>query len=198
MTWKTIADIVSLFYPQPLAPELFADMATRANNELFALRWSERDMDALRKFRVVMGEDTTALKFTAGVATLPSDYFSLETGYYMDGHSPVRINFVSPRAFDAMITSAIEYPTLSYPIASIISNTVRIRPVEVKFVVFTYISSPQPVVYAVTSTRGFPEFDEANSSVLLWDDANVVVLIQNLLQNLNIQVSQTEIQNKLK
>jgi len=198
MTWNDISNIAGLFTDRPLAPELFADYATKANNELFAVKWVEKDFESLRLFKVVMGQDSQALVLVNGTGTLPTDYFHYESVYYMNGTTPVRVNIVDDKSFDILVSHAIEYPTTGYPIGSIMASTIRVRPVSVKFLVFTYISAPQPIVYAVTSTRGFPEFSEADSSEFKWNETDAVTLIQILLQNLNIQVSKPEIQNKIK
>jgi hypothetical protein len=129
---------------------------------------------------------------------MPADYFVAQSAYHILGGQYKLINIVEDKDFDRLLTHSIEFPTDSYPILNVQATTIRVRPVSVKFVVFTYLVKPQPVTYAVADTHGFMEFDAAHSSPVLWNEENIVFIVQNILQNLGIPLSTEQIKQKTK
>ena len=198
MTSEEVKNIVGLFYTGHMAVGIFETHYNDGELKLFYQKYAEKDYQALRKFKKVMGDGTPPLYVTDGMATIPSDFFAIESAYYRIGIEPIPINFLEDADYDRLIAHKIEYPTPEYPIGNIQPDYIRILPKAVKFVVFSYLTKPTPITYAVTETRGFIEFDGTGaSSTVKWDEANAVLLIQNILQSLGIITNQTEIKSKI-
>lgn len=198
MNLSNIRDLVSLFNNGPVTPGVFASAYTGAELKLFAIRYSEGNMESLGKFRVTKGNDTPPLYVSEGMATLPTDYFAFESAYHFVDNEPVLVNFVNDKMFDVLQAHAIEYPTMDYPIGNIQGDYVRVRPKALKFIVFTYLTKPVPCVYATTDTEGYQQFDEANSTTVKWYENDVPHLVQFILQSLGVQTSINDITQKLK
>ena len=196
MTLQDVKNIVGLFTSIPMPVEIFETLYNDATLKLFLQRYGEKDFEALRQFRKVLGDGSSPLYVVSGIAAIPKDYFAFESAYHKVFGELLRINFVDDQMFDNLLTDKIEYPTFEYAIGNVQSNYIRIRPVQVKFVVFSYFIKPTNITYAVNDTLGFLEFDEANSSPCKWDEINIVALVQIILQSIGITQTQSEIQQK--
>jgi len=198
MTYEEVKNIVGLFYAGYMPVKFFETHYNEGELKLFYQKYMEKDLQALRQFKAVMGDGTPPLYVINGTATIPTDFFSFESAYYRNGTELIPINFLEDADYDRLITHKIEYPTDGYPIGNIQSNYIRILPKTIKFVVFSYFTKPTPITYKVTETRGFIEFDNTdNTGTVKWDEANVVLLIQYILQSLGIIINQQEIKSKI-
>lgn len=197
MTLEIVKNIVGLFTTEPMAPEFFSTRYDDASLKLFMQRYAEKDFESLRGFKKVIGDGTMGLQVQNGIAQIPDDFFAMSSAYYKKGETTVPINFVEDRTYDLMIGSKIEFPTDKFPIGNLQSNYIRIRPSTVKYVTLSYFVKPTPVTYAVTDTSGYLEFDADNSSEVFWNEANIVVIIQFILQAMGLNVDKTDIQSKL-
>ena len=198
MTLEDVKNIVGLFFTGQMSADIFSTAYQDGELKLFFQRYAEQDFESLRMFSRVMGDGTPPLYVTDGIADIPEDYFAIEGGYHKVSGKPWRINFIDDRTFDKLVTHKIEFPTIEYPVGNVQANYIRIRPFSIRFVTFSYFVKPSPVKYATTSARGFTEFDTAASSKVMWNEANVVTLIQNILQSFNIKVNQSDIKSKVK
>lgn len=176
--------------------EIFETYYNDGSLKLFLQRYAEKNFEALRQFKKVMGDSTTPLHVTNGVAAIPVDFFAFESAYHKAFNETWLINFVDDATFDNLLAHKIEFPTLEYAIANIQSNYIRVRPSELRYIIFSYFIKPTPITYAVYDTRGFLEFNEAGSSPLMWDENNIVALVQIILQSIGINLTQSEIQQK--
>ena len=197
MTLQDINFIVGLYVIGVVPADLFQDRLNQAHIALLFQRWGEKDFESLRGFKRVIGDKTPPVYIKNGRGDIPADYFAFESAYHNYKGTRVKINFVDDFAYDTFLSHKIEYPTNDYPVGNIQSSYIRIQPETVRFVVFSYIVKPSKLVYAIKVLRGFPEFDAVNSSAVPWNDADCIVLIQNILQLFGINVTKSEIQQKI-
>ena len=192
MNLNQLFEIIALNYDGPLPPALAATHYDSATLKLFMQLNEAKDWEGLRGFK----KTNDALLFTNGTTPVPADYFVWQSAYHMVDHEPKLINIVEDAAFDKLLTHSIEFPTEEFSILNVQSNYIRIAPKSVRYISFTYLVRPEPVVYAVTDTHGFMEFDEANSSPVLWNEENVVFIIQEILNQLGVPLDAKDIKTK--
>ena len=182
------------------APEEFDARINFSQSQNFAEQWKGKNFMALRPFKTVLGGQTPPLMLTQGnqnaYATLPSDYFGLESGTVFYAGEEKDIEFLEDNEFDNRKRNYIEIPTAEYPIGNIQSNFIRFLPKTLQTVNFSYIHRPLPVHFAYTTKRGFIEFDPVNSSAWLWDEEQTVNIIMIVLQEMGIGATKEQVKAK--
>lgn len=198
MNLQNISHIIGLF-GKPMPKEVFETLYNEAELKLFYEKDKEKDLDALKYFVKIKGEnDTMPLVIRNGWCAVPAFFHREISAYHLTGGDRMLIHFVDKKTFDRLHTHAVEYPTDKYPIGCIVGGTMMFAPSSVRHVRFTYLELPQRITYAVTHDLGYAKFDEANSSTVKWDDAEALSLIQYILQLSGIQSTIEEITQKQK
>jgi len=195
MTLEDIRDIVSTYVPSMTAGQ-FETLLNDAHNKLFLRLYAAQDFDSLRPFRKMKGEGTMPLRVSVGLAPIPSDYYAFVSAYMKTPAGNVMVDFLSDGEYDYRTTHKIEYPDMRHPIACIKSNYISVKPIGVRFIVFTYLTSPGKLTYAVKNTYGYAEFDPVSSSENPWNETSTVMLIQLMLESVGVQAQQNEIKEK--
>ena len=194
---EIIKNIIGEFYTGELTAEEYCDLFFDAETKVYSVRWAEKDYHSLRHFITNMGDGSPTLTVTGGTAQTPDDFFHELSAYYRYKGAPRKIEFINDHELGHRLAHAYENPTMEYPVAVVYGDTIRFKPDTVKLVTLSYLAWPQETIYSVDYTTGIPVFNEALSSTVKWDIPEVVTIISIILQSLNIQVTQTEIQNKI-
>ena len=149
----------------------------------------------LSHFKRNMGEITPPLAIDKyGHAPMPDECYlpsHIIFKYIKDGViiGLYDVPLLSDKEYSDRIASNLMKPSFVYPIANIQSKMIRFSPINLKRVNFDYIKLPTYPKYAVTISRGFQEWDEANSSVWEFGDISTLKIIQRLLAEINIDLS---------
>jgi hypothetical protein len=154
----------------------------------------------LAPFKKIMGDTTPELVIDAlGYAVPPSDCYypsSARFRHVKDGTvNWYDIVILDDKQYEDRVASNLYKPSLQYPVCNYQSGVMRFSPVNLKRAYFVYLRMPMYPVYAVTTTRGFQEFDEANSTVWEWTDVSTVAIIQKLMSEINIDLAIESINN---
>jgi hypothetical protein len=150
----------------------------------------------LHQFIVKMGEGSMPLIVSNGQVSLPDDYFRLLSATAQVGSEYYRIRPCDSFTFDYLRQSPIEYPTTEYPILRIIGDVVQFLPITVLYVNFIYYRVPTAPVWGYTVSEGVMQYDATSSTELEWDEDDQVGIIQVLLQDLGVIVSQEQIRQQ--
>jgi hypothetical protein len=193
MNLNDVRYILAKFTDKADAPEELDARLTFGSNKNFAIQWEAKNWDALRLHKVVMGGNTPPLYVTGGYAPLPTDYFGQESATVFYGTEEKSVEFLQDQEFDDRKRDYIEIPTVEFPIGNIQSNYIRFLPKSLQYVNFSYIKEPGTVHFAYTTTRGFIEYDPANSVELLWDDEQIANIIILVLQDMGIQATPEQV-----
>jgi len=194
MTLEQIRNIVVNFVQKDWTPEQFASELHYAQLRYFNIVLG---MDKnCQQFVVKMGEGDPPLMVSGGWATLPSDFFRFISATIQTGSDYVRVRPCDVEQFDYLRQSPIEYPTSDYPILRIIDDRVQFLPADVLYVNFIYYRVPYAPVWGYTISGGVMVYDSTTSTELDWDEDDQIGIIQVLLQDLGVIVSQDQIRQK--
>jgi hypothetical protein len=134
------------------------------------------------------------LHFTNGRAPIPIDY---EGNPQMLTPWGTLVNIVDDAQYQDLIGHQIEYPDRDHVIVNFKSNFIRCEPKDIRYLNFTYVAKPTPVVFGYKTDRGFVEYDSASSTELLWNDQNIIQIIILVLQSFGVVASQQEVQSQI-
>ena len=194
MTLEQIRNIIVNFVQLDWSPSQFESALHYAQIKyLDAAIEAEKD---LRQFVVKMGEGNVPLMVSGGQASLPDDYFRLLSATCQVGSEYYRIRPCDSFTFDYLRQSPIEYPTNEYPILRIIGDVVQFLPETLLYVNFIYYRVPTPPVWGYTMSEGVMQYDASSSTELDWDEDDQIGIIQVLLQDLGVIVSQEQIRQQ--
>ena len=155
----------------------------------------------LSPFKRNMGEKTQPLLIDKwGHATPPSDYYypsHIRFKYIKNGELVGNYDVVllDDKNYNDRIGSNLFKPSFEYPIANTQNTYIRFAPTNLKRVDFDYLKFPTYPSYNVTTSRGFQEFDETNSSEWEWNDPSTIQIIKRLLAEINIDLTVDQINN---
>lgn len=194
-TLEDIRNLVASFVDYDLQPELFASTYHGSELRLFSEKLAQKDRASLELFRKTMGVDSPQMVLVNGKATLPMDFGSFDGAYHVIGGQPYLIN-VDDENFDISMTHPTEFPTMEYPVGKIQNNTLVVKPATVRFVNFTYYKEPVKTVYATTDEGGFQQFDESNSTPVLWRGKDINQLVQYALESLGVKATLDQINQR--
>lgn len=141
--------------------------------------------ERLRRFKV----DSTPLTFTAGLASLPGDY------YY-----PTALA-VSNRPVDVMtdaqwfyrISSTLKAPTVYHPVVRFLASTIQIHPTTVGSVDWTYLKLPTTPAFALMDANGIKVYDSGNSTELDWDELSKMDIISMILKQIGMAITPQQV-----
>lgn len=158
-----------------------------------AFEITKRITEDLRPFKVIMGwkEGTPLVVDEKGNANYPSDYYypSVMTAFTNDDKKYEReIEFLADAEFTKRTTSFSEKPTEFFPVVNLQSGAMRFFPISINLVNFVYIRLPVKPFMAVSSARGFVEYDADASTELEWNDICIIDIVVDLLNGLGISV----------
>lgn len=165
-----------------------------------AFEITKRITEDLRPFKVLMGyNDSTPLSFDErGFADYPKDYYypSVMTHVITGIKRYEReVEFLSDSEYTKRTTSFSEKPDKYFPVVNLQSDKIRIFPKGIRIVNFIYLRFPKKPFLAVSSTRGFEEYDSENSTELEWNDVGVIDIISIFLGNIGISIQSGELLN---
>lgn len=154
--------------------------------------------DDLAPFKVEMGGENQALPIDEnGRATMPDAmyYPSIMLYKYIKGGEILwrEVDILSDQEWKKRISSFLMRPSLRYPICNLRNGYARFSPNTLKYVDFIYIKTPTEPVYALDYTRGFAEYDSANSTELEWNDVNQLDIMALSLQELGVSIQSKDI-----
>jgi len=153
-------------------------------------------------FKKNMGEKTSPLSIDKwGYAITPSDFYypdHIRYRYIKDGQfiSFYDVVILDDKNWNDRVGSNLMKPSFNYPIANVQNGYIRFAPLDLKKVIMDYLMFPTYPKYAVSTTKGFQEFDENNSSVWQWKDASTIQIVQKLLAELNLSLTIEQINNQ--
>lgn len=151
----------------------------------------------LRPFKVMMdGNEFPPLRFTNGLATLPSDYFyisSLAIGYGVGSNKRwKKATIVTDDTWDKMTGSYVNYPNQEYPIARFTATKLQISP-SATTGKLVYLRKPLDPVYATKIVGDVMGYDEANSVQLEWNDINQMDIMVILLSYMGVAIERQDV-----
>jgi len=194
MNLDRIRDIIVNFVQRDWESEQFTSELHFAQMKYFDIMLSAgKD---LQQFIVKMGEGNPPMMVSSGWANLPTDYFRFISATVQTGSNYVRVRPCDVEQFDYLRQSPIEYPTSDYPILRIIDDRVQFLPADVLYVNFIYYRVPTAPVWGDTISGGVSVYDAATSTELDWDEDDQIGIIQILLQDLGVIVSQDQIRQQ--
>ena len=195
MNLKDFTNLVSFFVKANVEPERLQDVYNNGQLSQYYKCFTVKDWESLRPFSVAMdGGLLPLLHFTNGRAPIPIDY---EGNPQMLTPWKKKVNIVDDEEYQHHIESAIEYPDENNVIANFKSNFIRIEPKTVKYLNFTYVAKPKPIVFGYKTGRGFVEYDSVSSTELLWNDQNIIQIIILVLQSFGVVASQEEVKSQI-
>ena len=192
-----IAYIISQYTPLLDEKEEFETRINWGQTQFFFECVKNNDYSKLHHFKRIRGENNVPpLYFANGQCDLPDDFQKEEYLYYLLDGVQVRINLTNDRMFEMLKTNRLVKTNPKNPIANIQSNYIRLLPTTVHFVVMSYLTSPTPIKYAVTTDQGYPQYDANNSQELLWDVDDQVAIIMLVLKSIGITATKDDIKDK--
>ena len=187
---------IRLFYSNLGQQEGFFK-AQPTNESIFEV--NQRMTEDMRPFKVVMGDDTTPLTVTNGIANLPPDYYYITSMLFRMATNTNSglvikdrvVNVVTDKGWAALNASVLGQPSQMYPIANFQANHIRVRPKTVSRLMITYLRLPKTPVYAYTidPVTDAVIYNAAGSTELEWDEPNQIKLAYMLLELAGISIS---------
>ena len=193
MTLDQVRETIANFAPSiKRTPEQFETALNNAQLKYYRQLFDQGD--ERRQFKHVAGEATPPLVVINGKALLPSDYFRWLGAYHFVDHAKRRVRIVDDKAYNELVDSTIEYPTLEYAIANMQGDYMRVLPLGIQYVMLDYLSLPKSVVYGWDDSEGVVQYDPSSSVELDWDDYDIVGIIMVMLADIGIAVSRTQVE----
>lgn len=150
---------------------------------------------SLSPFKVWMGKpDELPLRVNDdGYAITPSNMYYPSSCFYTYNGSQRPIKILSDNEWELRQGDALTKATDRNPIANIQNDIIRFSPIINKLVNFIYLKTLTKPVIAYNSSRGYLEYDSANSTELEWDESNQIDILYILLTDLGLAVNREDI-----
>lgn len=154
--YNTLLPIVSLKYfkKKYSIPEQFR-VGMPFSKEAYEI--TQSIVDSIHQFKHVMGVDGALMNVDSyGKADIPSDYMHVSSAYWQSITNQVNCNidvryrtieFLTDAEYTERLTSAIKFPSLRYPVATIRGNYIQFMPKNIQYVNFTYLRVPNTPYY---------------------------------------------------
>jgi hypothetical protein len=189
--------------PIKLTRERFTDILGLSSLMYFEEQLRQKNWDNLKPFIKIKGDHLSpAQPVTNGVMEYPSDFFQSISVVYKtsskDTHGNVTdkirpVEKVDNEMFDDRCGNAVTDPTLRNPIINFQEVHARVRPKQIRRLVFTYITLPIPPVYVQRITNGVNAYNSSASTELQWSEDCQVNVLQIALQHLGIKMNRADI-----
>jgi hypothetical protein len=141
--------------------------------------------EKLRRFKI----GPTPLTFTAGLATIPGDYYYPTALSVSD--RPVEVLTDSQWFF--RISSTLKAPTDYRPAIRFLASTVQVHPSTVASLSWTYLKLPADPVFTLKDENGIKVYDSANSTELDWDELDKIDIISMILKQFGMAITPQQV-----
>jgi len=143
--------------------------------------------DALLPFKT-----TSTIVLTTGSGTLPTDYWHKVGMRSLTGSSGFvskMVDFVSHKECERRRDCSIDAPSFDQPIVELKSSTIKVYPITITSVEFTYLKTDTPIIgNYVTDYNVYTDV-----SPLLWKEDKHIDIIRLILGYLNIPLTNEQI-----
>lgn len=176
-----------------LSPDQYNSYLARANEDKFKQEAGYRlkqdgtiFFDASQVSTDALGPflKETPLTGISGMFTMPADYRHAISSLTADDHI---ITMLTKQQFDSTKNDPIDFPTDKYPISCMYAGKLRVEPVSVTPINFSYLRKPAIPFWDFTIVNDEPIYAPATSVQLEWDDIFHIDIARFILSYMGVQ-----------
>ncbi len=152
-------------------------------NSRTAYEVQQRVTDTLRLFKT-----STTLTVTAGLASIPSNYFYVTGMNYDNAGALKTLEILTDAQWGERSGKTIMASSLNNPICRFLSSTIEFKPSAIGSVQWTYLRLPSTPQAVYKEQNGILVYDTINSTELEWDDVAKYDIVSLILKDIGVAV----------